>query len=178
MKAASLLILIIPILVLSCGHNQNISPASNSVLTEYQLYKMHQETRQTRFIYSNGDIKEGLLLRWQGDSIFIQPRSYGSTLYVPSRGLTALRCEVGNRGYLGAAIGLLAGGLYFIAVEGWDFQSTNSGKVLAKVLVPPVIALGAFAYGSSKITTRTYIVPDGFRFDYRLAKDIYKIQGE
>ena len=177
-----LVILLLTALFISCAaHPPKLSPAKSQLITEYELYKMHQDTRFVYFQYSSGEIKSGLLLRWQNDSILIQPRHYPTPVKIPSAGISSIISEIGNHGFLGAAAGIASGitvgGLAFLASPSWELHNAGFPAVFAKVILPPALAIGGFAYGSSKPINRHYTVPDGFKFDYNWAEDFYKEVG-
>jgi len=145
------------------------------ILTERELWRMHKDVRFTSFMYDNRSVKEGLLLRWEPDSILIQPRGTDQPVRIPAPGVVRIKIEVGNRIWEAMAIGTVAAGGYFGLVRSYDLSGVTLGEAIWKVFVPPVILVTSIAIGSSIDRYKEYMVPEGFEFDYDEANSLYEL---
>lgn len=144
-------------------------------LTERELWRMHRDVRFTSFVYDNSPVIEGLLLRWEPDSILIQPRGTDQPAKIPSSGIIGVRVETGNRILESLVLGTVAAGAYAGLAKSYDLGEASAAEALAKLLGPPLIIFGAIAVGSSVETFKLYRVPEGFEFDYEEANSLYEL---
>ncbi len=144
------------------------------VLSEGILWDIHQDVRYTSFRYADGSIREGILLRWQADSIQVQPGGSSLPVRIPARGIVSIKIRTGNRIWESmAAGGVLASG-YFLAVKGYDLGKGSFWSDLNKVLVSPLMIMASIAIGATMERYEEYTVPDDFQFDYDKARSLYK----
>ncbi len=151
------------------------SEGGAEVLTERELWQMHKDVRFASFIYDDRSKIEGLLLRWQPDSILIQPRGADQPILIPSSGIIGIRVETGNRILESLALGTVAAGAYIGSVKSYDLGGATVTEAMAKLLGPPLIIFGAIAIGSSMEKYKLYSVPAGFEFDFEEANSLYEL---
>jgi hypothetical protein len=166
------------IAVLSCSNSVLKNPFGKEKitnLTERELWRMHKDVRFASFIYDDRSEIEGLLLRWQPDSILIQPREADQPIQIPSSGIIRIRIETGNRILESLILGTVAAGAYVGSVKSYDLGGATATEAMTKLLGPPLIIFGAIAVGSSMEKYRLYRVPEGFEFDYEEANSLYEL---
>ncbi len=166
------------IAVLSCSNAVLKNPFEKdniTDLTERELWRMHKDVRFAGFIYDDRSEIEGLLLRWQPDSILIQPRGADQPIRIPSSGITGIRIETGNRILESLILGTVAAAAYVGSVKSYDLGETTATEAMTKLLGPPLIIFGAIAVGSSMEKYRLYRVPEGFEFDFEEANSLYEL---
>jgi hypothetical protein len=143
-------------------------------LSEAKLWQIHEDTRFTWFHYSNGRTESGLLLRWQPDSILIQPRGKELPITIPADSLAQIETVTGNRSLIGFAVGALLAAGYSAGVG----FGTNGGitlwEAIAKFLVPPAIIVTGVVVGSSMELRESFLIPPGFKFDFEAVKKRYE----
>ena len=157
--------------LLACASLAPQGPGSDlAFLSEEKLWRIHEDTRFTRFFYGDGGTASGLLLRWQPDSVLIQERGKDLPISIPTKGLSRIETVTGNRSMIGLAIGaVLAGG--YSAIVGFETKGGISlGRGLAQFFVPPAIIVAAAAVGASIETKEAFIIPPGFQFDFEAVK--------
>ena len=145
------------------------------VLTERQLWRIHRDIHYTYFEYKDGQVREGILLKWMPDSILVQPRGKNKPVRIPTEGIKSIRIEVGNRIWEGLAIGSGMAGIYIALAKSYDLNDISLGQAIWKLFVPPAILVSSIAIGSGMDKHKEYIVPEGFRFDYDEANSLYKL---
>ncbi len=166
------------IAVLSCSNAvlKNPFEKENIInLTERELWRMHKDVRYASFIYDDRSAIEGLLLRWQPDSILIQPRGADQPIQIPSSGIIGIKIETGNRILESLVLGTVAAGAYVGLVKSYDLGEATATEAMTKLLGPPLIIFGAIAIGSSMEKYKFYTVPAGFEFDYEEANSLYEL---
>ena len=164
--------------VLSCSSaliKNSFERENVDILTERELWRMHKDVRFASFIYDDRSEIEGLLLRWQPDSILIQPRGADQPIRIPSSGIIGIRIETGNRILESLILGTVAAAAYVGSVKSYDLGETSATEAMTKLLGPPLIIFGAIAVGSSMEKYRLYRVPEGFEFDYEEANSLYEL---
>jgi hypothetical protein len=144
-------------------------------LTERELWRIHRSIRFTSFIYEDGSVLDGLLLRWEPDSILIQPRGMDQPAKIPSSGVIGLKVEIGNRILESLALGTATAGAYIGLAKSYSLSEASTTEAIAKLLGPPLIIFGAIAIGSSMEKYRLYRVPEEFEFDYDEANSLYEL---
>jgi hypothetical protein len=174
MKKALIIIMIL--MVLSCAHAVRKDVSEDTpVVTDRELWRMHRDVRSISFLYDNGEVREGVLLRWEPDSILIQPPGRVQPAKIPATGIRALSVKVGNRIWESLALGSVVGGVYVAAVKSYDFSDASVTDAIFKLLGPPVIVFGSIAIGSGMDKHIMYRVPEEFEFDYDKANSLYKL---
>lgn len=169
-------LIILIMLIMSCAHAVMKDVSDDTpVVTDREVWRMHRDVRSIVFYYEDERVEEGILLRWEPDSILIQPRARVQPIRIPATGIRALRVKVGNRIWESLALGTGAGGVYVVAVKSYDFSGVSVTDAIFKLLGPPVIIFGSIAIGSGMDKYKVYRVPDGFEFDYEKANSLYKL---
>lgn len=166
------------IAVLSCSSavlKNSFEKDNISNLTERELWRIHRNIRFTSFIYEDGSVLDGLLLRWEPDSILIQPRGADQPAKIPSSGIIGIKIEIGNRILESLALGTAAAGAYIGLAKSYSLGEASVTEAIAKLLGPPLIIFGAIAIGSSMEKYRLYRVPEEFEFDYEKANSLYEL---
>lgn len=151
------------------------SEGSAEILTEQELWRMHRDVRYISFTYEDGSVLDGLLLRWEPDSILIQPRGTEQPTKIPSSGVIGIRVEIGNRILESLALGTAAAGGYIGLAKSYNLGGASATEAITKLLGPPLIIFGAIAFGSSMEKYRLYRVPQEFEFDYEKANSLYEL---
>lgn len=164
--------------VLSCSNVafKNSFEKDNIInLTERELWRMHRDVRFASFIYEDGSVLDGLLLRWEPDSILIQPRGTEQPTKIRSSGVIGIKIETGNRILESLALGTAVAGGYVGLAKSYSLSGASLTGAIAKLLGPPLIIFGAIAIGSSMEKYRLYRVPEEFEFDYEKANSLYEL---
>ncbi len=137
----------IPILILlsgiflfsSCGilyKKEKSPPITPDNLTQSILWDIHQNIRYTYFYYADGSTASGLMLRWQGDSVLVQPRGEDKARKISTSGVSKIKVVLGNRAFESMAIGIAAATGYWLAVEGWQLKGLSIWSSISKIFVP------------------------------------------
>ncbi len=164
--------------VLSCSSaliKNSFERENVDILTERELWQMHRDVRFTSFMYDNNFTREGFLLRWEPDSILIQPRGAGQPAKIPSSGIIGIRVEIGNRILESLLLGTAAAGAYVGLAKSYSLGEASTTEAMAKLLGPPLIIFSAMAIGSAVEKSKLYRVPEEFEFDYDEANSLYKL---
>jgi hypothetical protein len=164
------------LLTMSCAHAVKMDVSDDTAaVTDRELWRMHRDVRSISFQYDDGEVKEGILLRWEPDSILIQPRGRVQPTKIQATGIRTLKVNMGNRIWESLALGSVVGGVYVAAVKSYDFSGVSVTDAIFKLLGPPVIVFGSIAIGSGMEKHKMYRVPEGFEFDYEKANSLYKL---
>jgi len=163
------LVILLTAISLSCSAvaKKNIDQDIN-ILDSRTLWQIHTDLRYTYFYYDDGSVVDGLLLRWNLDTIKIVPDGFEQPILIESMGINKIEIVSGNKIFKYLAFsGPIAAGMLLIDNSG------DSGSSIASLAAPMLVVASAI-FGASRDKTTSYKVSPDFTFDYEKEKSLYE----
>jgi len=175
MKSIELLILGL-VFLMGCSSTIKRDPGlSGNILTHNRLWNIHKDVNHVYFMYEDGSIEKGILLRWEGENIQIQEKNQSLPREISATGVKSIKVVIGNRIKESLAAGTALAASYFYLAGADKIKGESYWEVGAKVFVSPLILITSIAYGAGIEKTEEYLIPDGFEFNFSDVDASYRL---